>query len=111
MAKNPKYLDIRGTVTECAPIIPAGCEKVVYQKVGRGLGNLSNGGRFDRQRRRWVYPADPKTPAQLARRNKFAQAVATWQMMSQEQRKAWQAQAKNHNYSTFNAFLSAFMRS
>jgi hypothetical protein len=32
-------------------------------------------------------------------------------MMSEEQRKEWKAQAKNHNYSTFNAFLSAYMRS
>jgi hypothetical protein len=111
MKIKSEVLDIRGTVTECPPVAPLTCEKVVYQAVRAGLGNISNGGRYDRQRRRWVYPADPKTPAQLARRNKFAQGVATWQMMSDEQRKAWKAQAKNHNYSTFNAFLSAYMRS
>jgi hypothetical protein len=50
------------------------------------------------------------TPAQLARRSKFAEAVATWQVMSAEQKKAWKTDAKNKSISTFNAYISAFMR-
>lgn len=105
-----EVLDIRGTVTECPPVAPLVCEKVVYQKVRAGLGNISNGGRYDRQRRAWVKPHDPMTPAQLARRAKFADAVATWHVMSEEQKKAWKSDAKNKNISTFNAYISAFMK-
>lgn len=110
MKIKTEVLDIRGTVTECPPVTQATCEKVVYQKVRAGLGNISNGGRFDRQRRRYVIPADPHTPAQLARRAKFANAIATWKTMSDEQRKAWKPQAKSRNISSFNAFISAYLR-
>ena len=107
---NQKNLDIRGTVTECPPITPTTGEKVVYQKTGKGFGNISNGGRYDRQRRRYVIPADPRTAAQLARRAKFASAIATWQVMSEEQRDEWKAQAQKRKISSFNAFISAYMK-
>jgi hypothetical protein len=110
MKIKSEVLDIRGTVTECPPVAPLTCEKVVYQAVRAGLGNISNGGRYDRQRRAWVKPYDPMTPAQLARRSKFAEAVATWQVMSAEQKKAWKTDAKNKSISTFSAYISAFMR-
>ncbi len=110
MKIKTEVLDIRGTVTECPPVAPLVCEKVVYQKVRAGLGNISNGGRYDRQRRAWVKPHDPMTPAQLARRAKFAAAVAAWHALTQTERDQYKSQAKNKSISAFNAYISVFMR-
>jgi hypothetical protein len=103
-------LDIRGILTECTATTPQTCETVVYQATAPGLGNISNGGRFDRQRRRWVIPHDPRTPAQLARRARFASGVAAWQAMDTTARQAWHWLGEQRRISSFNAFLSNHLR-
>lgn len=103
-------LDLRGTLQEPDPANPAQSVKVVYQAVAPGLGNIANGGAFDRQRRAHVVPADPRTPAQLARRSKMADAVAAWHAASPENRRAYEEAAKVRRISVFNAFISNFLR-
>lgn len=105
-----EVLDIRGTITETITDPTPTVEKVVYQKVRPGLGNISNGGKYDRQRRKWVKPTDAKSAAQLARRAKFAAAVAAWHALTQTERDQYKSQAKNKSISAFNAYISVFMR-
>jgi len=66
-----------------------------------------------RQRiRRYVIPADPKTPAQQARRSKFAQAVSAGQSLDDELKAYWEkiGVRKKEPLPWWNAFLSAYMR-
>lgn len=103
-------LDIRGTVTECEPMPSPVCEKVVYQGTAPGAGNISHGGQFDRQRRAYVIPTDPRTPAQVTRRSYFADAVASWQSLSPDAKDAWKQAGKSRNLPGYSAFLSAYLR-
>lgn len=82
----------------------------VIQRVRPGLGNISNGDKWDLQDRALVSPAVPPTPAQLARRAQFAAAVAAWQAMSLEQQKKYKERAHARAISGFNLFLSEYMK-
>lgn len=106
----PHSIALRGTITECRQTPLPVCEKVVYQKVAPGLGNLLGDGTYNHQRRRWVIPADPRTPAQLARRAKFALAVLTWRTLTANDKAAWQARGRNRGLPAYQAFLSAYMK-
>lgn len=99
-------LTLRGTITECTPADPPACTKVVYQKVAPGKGNLPGTGDYAYQRRRHVIPADPRTPAQVARRATFAAAVTEWQAMTDDQRRAWRAAAAGLAISGYNLYIS-----
>ena len=103
-------LDVRGTVTECGPGPAPVCEKVVYQGTAIGAGNISNGGKYNRQRRAYVVPSDPHTPAQVARRTFFAAAVHEWQALSPEAKAAWKQAGRARNIPGYSAFLSAYLR-
>lgn len=83
----------------------------VYQRCTPGAGNISNGGKYDMLERAYVIPVDPRTPAQIARRQLFAEAMSQWAAMSQEQRKPWIDQAKQRGIAGINAFLSHQLRS
>ncbi len=45
-------------------------------------------------RRQYVVPRDPRTPAQLARRDAFERAAALWATLTQEQYGLWKAAAE-----------------
>lgn len=98
---------ITGTLTEQDQTGLTPPEKVVYQRVAKGHGNITMPNTFDLQRRRHVVPADPKTSAQLARRAAFAAAVASWHTATQEQREAVRPLADRRRISLFNAWISA----
>lgn len=103
-------IDLHGTLTEPDPQNPAQSVKVVYQTTAPGAGNISNGGKFDRQRRAHVIPKDPKTPAQLQRRARMAAAVAAWKLATPEDRSAYAEAARIRRITVCNAFISAFLR-
>jgi hypothetical protein len=48
-------------------------------------------------RRKYVCPRDPRTPAQLARRDAFQQAAALWATLTQEQYRLWRAAAEGRH--------------
>ena len=102
---------ITGTLTECDGAQPPTCEKVVYQRVRRGLGNAGQVGAYDLQRRAHVIPADPMTAPQLARRSLFATAVAAWQALAPAERLAWRDIGAPRGLPGYHAFLSSFLRS
>lgn len=63
-------------------------------------------------KRLYVVPFDPKTPDQIVRRTKFAQAVLDWQALTQEQKKLWNTQAryKNLHMTGYNLYISTQMK-
>jgi len=105
-----QYLDISGSINEVDPLDQSQSVRVVYQSVAPGTGNLPGDGTYNKQRRRHVMPADPKTPAQMSHRAAFAAAVAAWHMMPTNERDLWLPAAKQKGLSTFNAYLSATLR-
>ena len=103
-------LSIRGKI--CfdpeGPDLGPGC--YVYQRTSHGNGNIPDDPTHRLQLRRWVKPADPMTPAQLARRALMAAAVAAWQALTTDQRAAWRAAGKQRRIPAYNAFISAYLR-
>jgi hypothetical protein len=53
--------------------------------------------RTGQYRRRYVVPRDPRTPAQLARRDAFGRAAALWATLTQEQYGLWRAAAEGRH--------------
>lgn len=82
----------------------------VIQRVRPGLGNISNGGKWDLQDRARVSPSTPPTPAQLAQRARMAAAVAAWHALTIEQKKTYNERASSRAVAGFNLFLSEYMR-
>jgi len=95
-------LDIRGTIGTATG-------KVVYQKTAAGMGNISNGGRWDRQKRAHVIPIDPQTPAQLARRARMRAANLAWQALPQQERENAEKRARARNITGYNQFISEYL--
>ena len=48
-------------------------------------------------RRKYVLPRDPRTPAQLARREAFELAAQLWATLTQEQYRLWKTAAEGHS--------------
>lgn len=103
-------LDIRGSLYEPDPTAPEGRRRWVYQHTAPGLGNISNGGRFDRQRRRWVATPNPRTAAQIINRARLAAAVAAWQAMDDAARAPYRAAAVGHHRTGYQQFCHDYMR-
>jgi len=105
---NPRQLGlhIRGTFFLCPDLPGKPCGLYVFQGVLPGRGNIPGYAKKDRQIRRWVRPADPKTPAQLFRRNLFRTAVIMWWEMSPAERASWYTKGRSDHKSGLNAWLS-----
>lgn len=99
----------RGSLNFCPAAPPRPCGRYVYQLTAYGKGNVPDDPTGRLQLRRWVMPADPRTPAQVAHRAAFAAAVAAWQSMPQEARDSWRIPGKARNLPAYNAFLSAYL--
>ncbi len=89
------------------PLLPFG--KYVFQRVAPGKGNIPSRPALDLQLRRHVVPPDPRTPAQLARRDKMRQAVLIWHGLSDAEKLEWKARGTARRISGFNAFVSAVL--
>lgn len=59
-------------------------------------------------KRVYTVPFDPKTPSQLEKRQKFANAVAAWQALTPAQKRLWNQDAKykNLHMTGYNLFIS-----
>ena len=83
---------------------------IVIQLAGKGYGN----GRIvgDRQyliRRHVQHQNDPRTPAQRANREKFRNAAAAWKAMSDEERQAFDRQAREQGQTGWNRFIADWL--
>ena len=59
----------------------------------RGV-TVSQGGRYGQISRALVIPTNPRTPAQMAIRNRLSGVAAQWRQLTEAQRAAWTAAAK-----------------
>ncbi len=84
---------------------------MVYQRVGKGRGNIHTPGHHDLQLRRRVIPTDYKTDAQQRHRQRLAAATAAWQILSIEEQNGWNKKARKTRRSGFNLFVRQFCRS
>lgn len=108
MPPPPTYsLRARGTLTFTPhdPVRPPG--RYVIQTVAPGLGNVASDPARATQIRAHVIPADPRTPAQLARRAALADAVNQWQALDPATRDYWTQVGAARRLPGYNAFLSA----
>lgn len=103
-------LDARRSVTVPDPTAPGGSRRVVFQRVGRGLGNVPGSPLRNLQVRRHVVPADPRTLAQQARRLHLKNAVAAWHLLTPEEKLAYVPDAKRRRITPFNQFISAWLK-
>ncbi len=83
---------------------------IVIQLAGKGFGN----GRIvgDRQyliRRHVQHPNDPRTPAQLARRERFRAGVAAWRALPEAERQRHHAEAKAEGRTGWNRFIADWL--
>lgn len=98
-------LEINGILT-CTPEgtgKPLG--KYVFQRTKPGLGNTPGDKTKTRQIRRWVQGANPRTPAQMRQRARFAEGVAEWHTLAPEQRAAWKKIGRPRSLNGFQAFM------
>lgn len=84
--------------------------KWVYQRVGKFFGNIPTRRRYGLQLRRHVIPADPQTPAQLARRQLFADAILAWRALSPAEKKEWTVRGRGRALPGYQFFLSTVLK-
>lgn len=82
----------------------------VYQRVGKGRGNISRPGRHDLQLRQHVIPTDYKTAPQIACRQRLAAATLAWQELQPENKEEWRKKAKHRKATGFNLFVKDYCR-
>jgi len=82
----------------------------VYQRTHPDHGNVRQVGSYGLQLRRHVIPYDPKTPAQIARRATFRDAVQSWQALDHATKEQWKRAARSSQRSGYNHFISYTMR-
>ena len=71
----------------------------IPQSGKRGL-NVSQNGRYGQISRSLVMPTNPRTPAQMNVRSIFATVTTGWRALTEDQRTAWTAAAKNYQSTT-----------
>ncbi len=59
--------------------------------------------------KKYVTPANPKTPAQVAHRNLFSQAVSSWKSLADDEKSAWNNAAKGKPLSGFNLYVQSYI--
>lgn len=62
------------------------------------------------QRMRYYRPTNPRTVEQQSNRNKFAEAVAAWPLLTDEQKTYYNERGKRMNKSGRNLFISWYMK-
>jgi len=95
----------RGLLTELDPDAPGGVVRVVYQRTGRGLGNVAGVPGRVLQRRAYVIPADPRTPLQRLLRQRIADACSAWQDLTEPEREEWRALARSRGPTGYMLFV------
>lgn len=82
----------------------------VYQRVKAGQGNLGVRGSVGLQEREHVIPFDPKTPAQMAQRNKLAMAVAAWLALVEPEKRAYRLLANDKGMTGYQYYVGQHIK-
>ena len=101
-------LDTRGVLTvkdqNGTPV------KIIIKLAGKGYGNGRIVGNRQYQICRYVPTInDRKSEAQLARRERFKEAIAAWRALPEIERQRLQAQARAKGRSGWNRFISEWL--
>ncbi len=83
---------------------------VVYQRVKPGLGNVASDPSMTLQVRRHVPTNTSNTPAQQARRARFANAVAAWHALDTATKQDYNQRANRQRVTGYNLFISERLR-
>jgi len=101
-------------ITGTLIIVPPGTSlpprKMVFQRVRRGLGNLPDKSNTGHQLRAHVIPFDPKSAAQIARRDLMRAAVTRYRSPVGDDLTRWKRIATARNIPLFNAACSDILR-
>ena len=81
---------------------------MVYQRVGRGFGNIRRLGERDLQLRSYPQMRDPRRPLQLAGRRRMAAAIHAYQNLTIEEREPYRTRAQPLIMSGYNLFIREF---
>lgn len=81
---------------------------MVYQRVGRGRGNIKNIGKRDLQLRREPPREDAQSDAQMMLRRRMAAAVQAYQALNDIERAAYKAKARERRQTGYNLFIAEF---
>lgn len=103
-------LEITGTVTVPTSTADPTPRKIVFQGASNVTANYWTKAGRPRQVRAHVIPADPKTPAQLARRDNMRAAVTAWQTLTDTEKTAWRDRASERGISGYNTFCSHHLK-
>jgi len=106
----PKALLITKTLTFTPNNPPRPFGRYVFQRVRPGLGNLPGFPHLALQLRAHVIPIDPKTAAQMARRDLMRAAVARWHTSTDQDKAQWKINAQDRSISVFNSCISDTLR-
>ncbi len=82
----------------------------VFQHVHPGLGNVEGDATRTLQNRAYVAHVSSATPAQLAHRLKFKNAMIAWHALSPTEQKSYHHDANNHHITGMNLFVSQFLK-
>lgn len=95
---------------ELSVMITGKSGNLVYQRVGKGRGNIDRPGHRDLQMRRHVIPTDYKTEQQRACRARIAAATLAWQQLTEDEKATWRKKARHRKRSGFNLFVRAYCK-
>lgn len=101
----PPCLSLHGILWVPDPANPGQYIKKVAQRTAKGRGNAPGFADRAQQIRAHVIPADPKTPAQLARRAAFAAAMAGWSALTPAQKQTYNDRANALKISGVNLYM------
>jgi hypothetical protein len=104
------YIGMRGILTFDPELPGKGMDKYVIQKTLAGYGNVPCDPSKSVQVRRWVTGTNPNTPSQQAHRAIFADGVAAWHTLSEEDKKQWTATGSKQGLNGFQSFMSYYLK-
>ncbi len=82
-----------------------------FESIKGNIGNLIYYNRMGKVCiRSRVIPRNPRTSAQQRNRATFADAVASWQSMSQEEKLLWKIKGAKRKNTGYNYYISEYMR-
>jgi hypothetical protein len=83
----------------------------VLTSISGRIGSVVFYSRYNKQCiRQYVIPRNPDTIAQRSNRQSFANAVKSWQALTEKEKNKYNRKASNLNMSGYNLYISDFMK-
>lgn len=105
MDKPNMWLELTGTLSGVPPGTGKPDGKYVYQRTGRGKGNIAGDPTGRQQVRRHVIPNNPRTAQQGAQRGRFALGVTAWHGLTPDDKTIWKQNGKKYKLGAFQMFM------